>query len=49
MGSISIRGLIKKYAVAFLFPIVSGYLIYADYSRTQRWKAKLAAESETKI
>lgn len=36
----------RRYAVTVLTPVVTAWLIYGDYSRTQRYKNSKAAQSE---
>lgn len=36
----------RRYAVTVITPVVTAWLIYGDYSRTQRYKKSKAAVSE---
>lgn len=43
--SLRIGSIINRYWVVTLLPSFVGYVIYADYSHTQRYKAKLNQEN----
>lgn len=46
MGKINFGKLFRKYVWVVSIPTIYGYLIYADYTHTQEWKAKKRAALE---
>lgn len=44
----SLWALFKRYRKTITYPLVVSTLIYLDWARTQRYKAKKAAEAATK-
>jgi len=38
MANIPQRGFLSKYFVTIIFPVLAGTAIYADWSRTQKFK-----------